>query len=204
MDMKFQVAAWLPKAVQREWVRPRHVRPGSEPAERLEPALRCTLESGGEKKEFWVRLSHQATQVIVGKEMFFIRYRAAARQLDFSLTLKRARQVSDPGTNRPASFESDVVLHAGPAQSEHTIRMNHTLDHGGFKVYQTNYRPLVDPRTGAPLLDEDGRLVSLSGFTVADDPGLVFKYAGSCLLVLGIATMFTMRAYFFKPRGASA
>jgi hypothetical protein len=35
---------------------------------------------------------------------------------------------------------------------------------------------------------------------VAHDPGLWFKYAGSVLLVLGIATMFWMRAYFFRPR----
>jgi hypothetical protein len=207
LDMKFQVMAWLPQAARREWVRPRQVRPGAEPAERLDPALRLTLESNGEKQEVWVRLSHQATQVTVGKEMFFVRYRAAARPLDFSLTLKRARQVSDPGTDRPASFESDVVLaheqDGSPETSEHRIYMNHTLDHGGYKVYQTNYRPLTDPQTGAPLVDADGRLVSLSGFTLADDPGLYFKYAGSCLLVLGIATMFYMRAYFFKPRPAS-
>ena len=61
-----------------------------------------------------------------------------------------------------------------------------------------------DPQTGELVLDPAGRLVSLSGLTVADDPGLYCKYAGSVLLVLGIATMFYMRAYFFKPRGRTA
>ncbi len=56
MDMKLQVLTWFPEAVRREKVVPRNVRPGSDPAERLEPALRCTMECNGEKEEFWVRL----------------------------------------------------------------------------------------------------------------------------------------------------
>jgi cytochrome c biogenesis protein ResB len=166
--------------------------------------VRCSLECNGEKKEFWVRMSRAATQVNVGKEIFFIRYRNDMERLDFDLKLVNARQVSDPGTNRPASFESDVVLSWKDGEEEKTreqrISMNHTLDHGGFKVYQTNYRPMTDMRTGEVVLDTEGRLVSMSGFTVADDPGLVCKYLGSLLLVLGIGVMFWMRAYFFKPR----
>src|SRR5207248_8725977 len=101
-------------------------------------------------------------------------------------------------------FESEVALgqekDGQKTARDCTISMNNTLDHGGFKVYQTSYRPMTHPRTGELLLDDEGRLVSMSGFTIADDPGLFCKYLGSCLLVLGIATMFFMRAYFFKPR----
>ena len=208
MNMNFEVLTWLPRAVPREHVRPRHVRPGSELSERLDPALRCTLTSGGQSKEFWVRLSRAATQVSIGKEAFFVRYRQDSRPVDFALTLKKAQQLSDPGTNRPASYQSDVVLSyekdGKEEKKEHSIFMNHTLDHGGYKVYQTNYRPMTHPRTGELVLDTEGQLVSMSGLTVADDPGLWFKYAGSLLLVLGIATMFYMRAYFFKPRGRTA
>ncbi len=207
MEMKFQVLSWLPKAEERPTILPRNVRPGAEPAERLEPALRCTIESNGEKKEFWVRLSRAATQVTAGKEIFFVRYRNDTRRMDFDLTLKHACQVSDPGTNRPAAFESEVVLSQDKAGKKTTrdfkISMNNTLDHAGYKVYQTNYRPMTHPRTGELLLDDEDRLVSMSGFTVADDPGLICKYLGSCLLVLGIATMFYMRAYFFKSRRAA-
>jgi hypothetical protein len=207
MEMRFQVASWLPEATRQQHIVPRNVRPGSDTAERLEPALRCSLETEGEKKEFWVRLSHSAVKVNVGKEIFYVRYRNDTRRLDFDLTLKNARQLSDPGTNRPAAYESDVLLTwkdaEGAGTKDYTVSMNHTLDHTGFKVYQTNYRPMSDPRTGELLLDTEGRLVSMSGFTIADDPGLFCKYLGSCLLVLGIATMFWMRAYFFKPRRAA-
>jgi hypothetical protein len=208
MAMKFEVLTWLPSAAERDHIVPRQVRPGAEPSERLEPALRCVLKSNGDSKEFWVAMSPVAAHLVVGKEIFFVRYRQDTRKVDFSLTLKKARQVTDPGTTRPASFESDVVLAFKKAdeevRSDHSISMNHTLDHSGFKVYQTEYEPVMDPRTNAPLLDDQGQLVSRSGLTVADDPGLFFKYAGSILLVLGIATMFYMRAYFFKPRGSRA
>ena len=208
LDMKFQIVSWLPAAVQGETVLPRNVRPGADPAERLEPALRCTLESAGKKKEFWVRLSRASVKVTAGSDIFFVRYRGDTKRLDFDLTLEQARQVSDPGTNRPAAFESEVVLGkkngSERTTTSQTISMNHTLDHSGFKVYQTNYRPMTHPQTGEMLLDEESRLVSMSGFTVADDPGLWCKYLGSFLLVLGIALMFFMRAYFFKPRRTAA
>jgi hypothetical protein len=207
MQMKFQVMNWLPAAQQREHVVPRFVRPGSEPSERFEPALRCTLHCNGEAKEFWVRMSRAVTQVEAGEETFYVRYRTDAKRLDFDLTLQNGRQISDPGSNRPAAFESDVVLRANGADKgepeKHTISMNNTLDHAGYKVYQTNYRPMSNPQSGELFLDSQGKLVSLSGFTVADDPGLFCKYLGSALLVLGIATMFYMRAYFFKRPAAA-
>jgi hypothetical protein len=208
MEMKFQVMTWLPSALNREHLHPRQIRPGSEPSERLDPALRCTLSCKGESREFWVRMSPVATRVIAGKEMFFIRYHQDSRPLDFTLTLKRAEQVNDPGTSRAAAYQSEVVLgyRDGDAEvrQDHTISMNNTLDHGGYKVYQTKYQPLIDPRTRRIGVGDDNRMISMSGFTIADDPGLWFKYGGSILLVLGIATMFFMRAYFFKPRPRKA
>src|SRR5262249_38863822 len=94
MNMTFQVLAWLPRAAPREHVLPRPVRPGSEPSERLHPALRCALTSGGETKEFWVRMSRPAPHVDGGKDRFLVRYRQDSRPVDFALTLKKAQQVS--------------------------------------------------------------------------------------------------------------
>jgi cytochrome c biogenesis protein ResB len=172
----------------------------------LEPGLRCALTVGDQTREFSLRLSRRALQVRVGQEVFFVRYRMDDRAVDFALTLKHAQQLSDPGTSRAASYQSDVVLsYEKDGQTvceDRTISMNHTLDHGQYKVYQANYRPLTDPDTLRLVLDPHGKLVSLSGLSVAHDPGLYWKYTGSCLLVLGIAIMFYMKAYFFKPRAA--
>jgi hypothetical protein len=171
----------------------------------LQPALRATLTAGGQSKEFWVRMGQErAAQVIVGNEFYLVRYRPDHLVTDFTLTLEQARERKDPGSDRAAAFESRVLLSTRPdgkgPTSEHLIYMNNPLDHGMFKVYQTNYRALTQPRS-MELVVENGRKVSFSGLQVAYDPGLWFKYAGTALVVLGIATMFYMKAYFFKPRG---
>ena len=208
MEMQFQVTAHLPRAVQRSSVVPKRLRPGVENAEGLLPGLRCTLTVGGQHQEFWVRLSRNATRVQIDKSLYLVRYRNATKEADFSLSLKRAYQTTDPGTNRPASFQSDVLVSdkksSAAAPREFSIYMNHPLSYGPYKVYQSNYQPLTDPQTLQLIVEDDGHLVSMSGLTVAHDPGLWFKYTGSALLVLGIATMFFMRAYFFKPRRAAA
>jgi hypothetical protein len=120
------------------------------------------------------------------------------RPVAFTLTLKHAWQARDPGSDRPAWFQSDVTLSAAGEASDHSVSMNRTLGHGLYKVYQTNYRRLTDA-AGAPVLDGE-RPVSLSGLTVAHDPGLWLKYVGSLTVVVGIVTMFWMKAYFFRPR----
>jgi hypothetical protein len=208
MQMRFQVAGFLPRAVAREGFQPRRVRPGAEPSDKsFVPGLRCTLTAGDKTEEFLLRLSRRAVQVRVGDEIFFVHYSTDDQPVDFALTLKHAQQLSDPGTSRAASYQSDVVLSyekdGKPVSEEHTISMNNTLDHGLYKIYQANYRPLTDPDTLRLVLDPHGSLVSLSGLTVSHDPGLYCKYAGSCLVVLGIAVMFYMKAYFFKRRVVS-
>jgi hypothetical protein len=183
---------------------PRAVRPG---VEATEPAIRCSLTVAGQTKDFWAsQADRRAARLHVGGNFFLVRYRPATRTVDFVLTLQRARQRRDPGSDRPAAFESDVCLayaHRGETiVREQRLAMNHTLDHGLFKIYQANYRQLIDPETERPIQDGN-RPVSLSGLTVAHDPGLWFKYAGALVVVLGIATMFYMKAYFFKPRRAA-
>jgi cytochrome c biogenesis protein ResB len=173
----------------------------------LPPALQVRLERGRQSAELRVGMDRGAARVRLGDDLYLVRYRPAVQRMDFTLTLHSARQVKDPGSDRPAAFESDVTLtwqQDGATRSrEQTVSMNHTLDHGRFKVYQTNYRMLVGPATGEPLRDGD-RPVSLSGLTVAHDPGLWLKYAGSLIVTLGIATMFYMKAYFFGRGGPSA
>jgi hypothetical protein len=186
---------------------PRNVRHGAEAAGGLEPALRCSLTGSGGVQEFWVGLSRGAARVLLGRDLYLVRYRPDTRPVEFTLTLERARRVKDPGTERSAWFQSDVTVTSpqdGRAEPRaHNIYMNHPLEEGLYKVYQSNYRALIDPQTHEPI--QDGRRpVSLSGLTVAHDPGLWLKYAGSLTVVLGIATMFYMRAYFFRPRGQRA
>jgi hypothetical protein len=183
---------------------PREAAPSEEAA--LEPAVRCCLHGRGERQPFWLGLARGAVPIRFGDDLYLVRYRTAVIPVDFNLTLHRAREVKDPGTNRPAWFQSDVSVNGlgnDPPPREHRIVMNQPLAVGGYRVYQANYRLLIDPRTGEPLRDGP-RLISLSGLAVARDPGLWLEYTGAFLVALGITMMFTMKAYFFQPRGRAS
>ncbi len=210
MKLRFQVAGYLEKATvaHEGYVVPRDIPPGAEPSVTYHPAVRCTLNADGKAHEFFLRLYGDVANVMVGKDLYLVRYRPETRDVGVELTLKRAQEEKDPGTNRSASFKSDVVVKPLDRKGEpydFPIYMNHTLDYGPFTFYQANYQRLTDPRTLGPLVDPQlDRVVSLTGLTVAHDPGLLIKYTGVIVVVLGILTMFYMKAYFFKPRGRKA
>jgi hypothetical protein len=63
------------------------------------------------------------------------------------------------------------VVEAGRVVKTETIEVNYPLEHGGFVVYQADYRP-EDP--------------TFSGFQVVSDPGLWIVYLGLLLNALGI------------------
>jgi hypothetical protein len=153
-----------------------------------------------------------------------VSYNILARPLDFDVKLLRAEQTVDAGTTSAATYTSYVQLtDAGAFNAEwvpgalrgltnflgltaggeqlagqdHVITMNYPLHHRGYKLYQSGYDDLH-------RLDENQKPVSYSAFTVSRDPGLWLKYLGSSMLALGIACMFYMKAYFFKPRSRSA
>jgi hypothetical protein len=206
MNWKFRVLEHIRHAVPRSRYVPASLKPGSE-VNGYFPAVRARLTIGGDSKEVWLKqnqdmLSHPdrfLTRVTVGGETFEVGYSMQFRELPFELKLLRAEQDVDPGTQSPATYTSYVQL-TDRGQSiigeDRVITMNEPLDQRGFKVYQSGYDYLGADRSGRP--------VNRSTFTVGRDPGLYLKYAGTFMLAGGIACMFYMRAYFFKPRGRPA
>jgi len=224
MNWEFQVAEYLAHAAPDVRFLPTDARPGLQKPG-LTPVLRCRIRDASQSsQEFWVPLNNKASPVKIGDRTFDVSYTFVKRPLDFEIKLLRAEQTVDGGTQQPASFTSYVQLSdAGsftgtwvPASlrgltnfigltsggekiqsQDRVITMNAPLEHRGYKVYQANYQSLQQ-------WDSRGKPVSYSGFAIGRDPGLPFKYAGSTMLALGIACMFYMKAYFFKPRGRSA
>jgi hypothetical protein len=108
---------------------------------------------------------------------------------------------ADKGTQSAASYTSWVQLtdeEQGIHEKDCMVTMNEPLEHRGYKVYQSTYGSIT--QTLGITDPSNDRPVSYSGFTVGRDPGLRLKYLGSIMLAAGIACMFYMRAYFFKPR----
>jgi hypothetical protein len=193
MQFKLQVTDFLPHAAPGPHFIPLDVKPPRE--EDAQPALRCRLTNDGDAAEFWLgKTDGGLTAVTVGGDHFEIGYNSTLRPLGFELTLLKAEQTNDPGSNLPASQRSFVWLRepAGSVDGTYEITLNEPLEHRGFRIYQTDFVAVGQ--------DDKARPVNRALLTVTRDPGLYFKYAGSIMVALGIALMFYMRAYFFKRR----
>ncbi len=154
-------------------------------------------------RERWIPLNRRVTYALTGNldgipvnEPFLITFGNKVEQLGFALELTRAESQLDPGTNRAATYTSFVKLFDERRDifgDNYMITMNEPLDYLGYKVYQSRFENFgIDDETGKPLAG--------SVFTIGRDPGLWLKYLGTGMLGLGIATMFYMKAYFFKPK----
>ncbi len=87
--------------------------------------------------------------------------------LPFALELKDFILKRYPGSSSPSSYESELILHEGGQggqKREVLIRMNHTLDVQGYRVFQLSYDP--DERGSILLISEDwlGRRITYTGY----------------------------------------
>lgn len=136
----------------------------------------------------------------------------------FQVYLHKFERRLDPGTSMPSHYSSlvdfrDLENPETPLRTEVRIALNGPADFSdprtgrSYRLFQESfdgphkpgdhwfekYVPASSPR------DE----LFLSIFTVNHDPGRGLKYFGSLLIIAGVATMFYMRAYFFRRTPAA-
>jgi len=92
--------------------------------------------------------------------------------LPFYIYLKDFVMRKYPGSNKPSSYESHVIVKdpVNKKEFEYNIHMNHPLVYGGYKFFQSSYDP-----------DELGTVLSVN-----HDPGVLPTYIGYGLLMLGL------------------
>ncbi|MFM8283817.1 MAG: hypothetical protein ACKOCW_09725 [Planctomycetaceae bacterium] len=141
-----------------------------------------------------------------------------AVDIGFDVRLDNFERRLDPGTSQASHFTSvvDFVTRDGEKLTRRpvTITMNAPVDYSdpasgrSYRLFQESFMgpwlpgdPLYERFTSRPgrAGPKPDRLEA-SVLTVNYDPGRGVKYAGSSLIVIGIFTMFYMRAYFFAPR----
>ena len=132
-------------------------------------------------KKYWVTTDTPVQLLINGRKVVFYLEKESLT-LPFEFVLTEFKMEKDPGTNRPASYESFVRLFTSEGTFNHHIFMNNPLKYLGFTFYQASYSQ-----------DREGNY--LSTLSVNVDPGRPFKYAGSLMLVLG-----SMWHYFLNFR----
>ncbi len=177
-DFQFTVDTFYPHAiVEREFVA---LPPISEQGDAM-PVIHAEIAKGAGKKSFWL-MQGEARHIELDGAPLHVIYGLATQPLGFQLQLNDFIIETDPGTEKPASFKSEVTLKdaALGIKRDALIQMNQPLVHRGFKVYQSAYQ--INP--GQP---------EVSIFSVARDPGNPFKYTGAIVLVTGIAMLFYVR-----------
>jgi len=107
--------------------------------------------------------------------------------LPFGLRLTDFRVERYPGSRKPSSFASDVVVldDEKDVAFPYPIYMNHTLTYRGYRFFQHSYDR-----------DEQGTVLS-----VAYDPGTPVTYAGYALLILGLVVNLFMPQSRFRMLG---
>ena len=123
------------------------------------------------EKPIWVTDQAPVRLNLDGREIIFQVGKKIAK-LPFEFVLDRFKMEKDPGTNRPASFESFVRVLTDQGAKKHHIFMNNPLKKDGLTFYQASYSQ-----------DEQGNYSST--LSVNLDPGRPIKYLGSLFLVLG-------------------
>jgi hypothetical protein len=138
-----------------------------------------------------------------------------AIDVGFDVELENFERRLDPGTSQASHFSSIVEFLAKDGrplvEDPVTITMNAPVDFSdpqtgrSYRLFQESFMGPWLPgddlyeRFTANAREKPERLEA-SVLTVNHDPGRGTKYAGSGLIVIGIFTMFYMKAYFFGPR----
>ncbi|PSL28148.1 cytochrome c-type biogenesis protein CcsB [Chitinophaga ginsengisoli] len=89
----------------------------------------------------------------------------------FHLHLDLFRLGKYPGSNAPSSFSSQVTVNDAGNLTPYNIYMNHTLDYGGFRFFQSSYD-----------VDEKGTILSVNH----DVTGTSLTYIGYVMLFAGM------------------
>lgn len=141
------------------------------------PALEVALrdESGTAGASAWVVWQKNGRAVTLRGKRGPVRlfYGPETWPLGFSVALKKFVLKTYEGTDSPKSFESfvRVLPEDGEPAFDYHIYMNHVMDAGGWRFFQSSY----DPET-----------LKRSIFQVSHDPGKEVVYTGYILTPLGL------------------
>ena len=205
MSLAFRVEEYLPSAREHFSYVPRELPVGMK--DQAVAAARVDLTIDGETREIWVlnpggsKPDYRSVQFPRG--MYRIAFDSDRKPLGFKLKLVNFETFSEPGTDEPTKFESEVLLtdeEQNIKDRPYKIEMNYPLEHRGYKFYQSSFSKLTDANE-----QPTGQFASI--FQVGHDPGRMTKYVGCILVVLGTFVQFYMRAgvatLFMKPKKAS-
>jgi hypothetical protein len=173
---------WIPHALPQSAYSPSRMQRGQNAPP---SAIHLISGKGGEGYELWLGVGERAVMDVGGKQIE-LGYFPERVIMPFQVKLDHFRVDHYDGTNDPSSYSSVVTVIDSATKSSSVISMNEPLLHMGTTLYQASYED-ASPR---PIT---------SIFSVNRDPGRIWKYLGSLLIVLGSILLFAMK-YVQKKR----
>lgn len=171
MGLKFRILRFLPHAREKlNFIK----------TQAQTPAATSALKFRFRDQEHWLQLN-SAQRLYLEDKVYFVSYGNRRIDLRFPIKLNKFTVGKYEGTEKAASYESDVEV---PGVGETKISMNEPLYHEGFTFYQASFEK---NERGEPVV---------SVLSVNHDPGRWIKYLGSLLIVLGSIVLF----YFKRVR----
>lgn len=153
------------------------------------PLVKLRLDYQGESVSDFVSFNRPKSLRVGGKTIM-VEFGQRHVPVGFEIQLVDFRAPRYPGTNKPARFESDVIMRdpTKDIEREQMVFMNNPLYHNGFAVYQASY---IEGQNGQP---------DISIFSVAKAPGTIIIYIGSIVMVLGMIIFYMSRKLYFPDK----
>jgi hypothetical protein len=152
-------------------------------------------KSAGASAAIWLGVGDRASLSLGGAsgDSVGLSYQPERVVLPFGISLDRFILEHYEGTRDPARYSSIVkVKEAGSVEAKPIeITMNEPLTHQGITFYQSSYED-AQPRPVTTVL------------SVNQDPGRIYKYLGSLLIVLGASWLFAAKTKSKKSKATES
>jgi len=129
---------------------------------------------------------------------FSIAYGSKKIDIPFEVGLTDFRLMKYPGSESPSSYESDITIldESNAVNDSFNLFMNHVVDYGGFRFFQSSYDWSEEENKTAGL-DPDITILSVNH----DILGTLVTYLGYLLLAIGLlGTLFNPTSRFVDIR----
>ena len=179
------VAEYLPHARRQISFKP--AKENADDGQILEPAAEVEIAVAGVTDKVWIQRNNPEFPrgtIVTPDGPLHVQFSTAQIPLGFSLQLVDFHRETNPGQVGNAAYSSVVRLvdKERHVDDQRRISRNEPLTYKGFTFYQSGSH-------------EAGHGKGASVFRVVYNPGGPMKYAGTWMILLGVATMFCMRAY---------
>ena len=170
--------------------------------EELPDALKVVVSSNGETVQVYIQgkagIRASETNLECGGLFFSLGYGSKNIEIPFNIGLTDFRLMKYPGSESPSSYESDISINdpSNDFNSDYNLFMNHVVDYGGYRFFQSSYDWSSDQSKKAGL-DPDITILSVNH----DLWGTAITYLGYLLLAIGLlGTLFNPSSRFIDVR----